>query len=96
MLSQDLTLRPENVTRSSRELRAQLAAIRRDGVAIMSRDWPEPVTTVAAPISGRRDVPVAALSVVTRSGQVQPAVLTPAVVAVARAISRAVAAAGGP
>jgi DNA-binding IclR family transcriptional regulator len=65
-------------------------------VAIMSRDWPEPVTTVAAPIGGRRDVPVAALSVVTRSGQVHPAVLTPAVVAVARAISRAVAAAGGP
>jgi DNA-binding IclR family transcriptional regulator len=96
VLGQDLTLRPENVTRSSRELRAQLAAIRRDGVAIMSRDWPEPVTTVAAPIGGRRDVPVAALSVVTRSGQVQPAVLTPAVVAVARAISRAVAAAGGP
>lgn len=96
VLSQDLTLRPENVTRSSRELRAQLAAIRRDGVAIMSRDWPEPVTTVAGPIGGPRDVPVAALSVVTRSGQVQPAVLTPAVVAVARAISRAVAAAGGP
>ena len=96
VLSQDLTLRPENVARSSRELRAQLAAIRRDGVAIMSRDWPEPVTTVAAPIGGRRDVPVAALSVVTRSGQVQPAVLTPAVIAVARAISRAVAAAGGP
>jgi DNA-binding IclR family transcriptional regulator len=96
VLSQDLTLRPENVTRSARGLRAQLAAIRRDGVAIMSRDWPEPVTTVAAPIGGRRDVPVAALSVVTRSGQVHPAVLTPAVVAVARAISRAVAAAGGP
>jgi DNA-binding IclR family transcriptional regulator len=96
VLSQDLTLRPENVTRSSRELRAQLAAIRRDGVAIMSRDWPEPVTTVAAPIRGQQDVPVAALSVVTRSGQVQPTVLTPAVIAVARAISRAVAAAAGP
>jgi len=92
VLSQDLTLRPENVTRSSRELRAQLAAIRHGGVAIMSRDWPEPVTTVAAPIRGRQDAPVAALSVVTRSEQVQPAVLTPAVVAVARAISRAVAA----
>jgi DNA-binding IclR family transcriptional regulator len=96
VLSQDLTLRPENVTRSSRELRAQLAAIRHGGVAIMSRDWPEPVTTVAAPIRGRQDTPVAALSVVTRSEEVQPAVLTPAVIAVARAISRAMVAASGP
>jgi DNA-binding IclR family transcriptional regulator len=96
VLSQDLTLRPENVTRSSRELRAQLAAIRHGDVAIMSRDWPEPVTTVAAPIRGRQDTPVAALSVVTRSAEVQPAVLTPAVIAVARAISRAMVAASHP
>jgi DNA-binding IclR family transcriptional regulator len=96
VLSTDLTLRPENVLRSSRELRGQLAAIRRDGVAVMSRSWPEPVTTVAAPILGQQGVPVAALSVVTSAGQVEPAVLRPAVIAVARAISRAVSESGSP
>src|SRR6202034_2690907 len=90
VLSTDLTLRPENVPRSSRELRGQLAAIRHDGIAVMSRSWPEPVTTVAAPILGPQGLPVAALSVVTSAGQVEPAVLRPAVVAVDRAISRAV------
>jgi DNA-binding IclR family transcriptional regulator len=91
-LSQDLTLRPENIARSARELRALLAEVRRDGVAVMSRSWPEPVTTVAAPIFTRpRGVPVAALSVLSRSEQVDPATLRPAVVAVARAVSRAVA-----
>jgi DNA-binding IclR family transcriptional regulator len=91
ILSQDLTLRPENIVRTSRELRAKLAGIRRDGVAIAARTWPEPVTSVAAPIRGWQGGPVAALSVVTRTDQVEPAVLRPAVVAVARAISRALA-----
>jgi DNA-binding IclR family transcriptional regulator len=90
VLGGDLTLRPENIARSSRELRTQLAGVRQHGVAVMSRLWPEPVTTVAAPILGPRGAPIAALSVVTRSDQVEPAVLTPAVIAVARAISRAV------
>jgi DNA-binding IclR family transcriptional regulator len=90
-LARDLTLRPENITRSARDLRALLAAVRREGVAVMSRSWPEPVTTVAAPlIPHLRGVPVAALSVVSRSEEFDPAVLRPAVVAVARAISRAI------
>ena len=90
-LAGDLTLRPENISRSARELRAVLAAVRRDGLAVMSRYWPEPVTTVAALIISRPGGgPVAALSVVSRSEQYDPAVLRPAVVAVARAISRAV------
>ena len=91
IVSQDLTLRPENIVRTSRELRAQLAGIRRDGAAIAARTWPEPVTSVAAPIRGWQGGAVAALSVVTRTDQVEPAVLRPAVVAVARAISRALA-----
>ena len=68
-----------------------LAAVRRDGVAVASRQRPEPMTSVAGAILDRRTV-VAALSVVTRSEQTDPAVLIPAVVAVARAISRAVSA----
>ncbi len=49
------------------------------------------MTSVAAPVLNHRRV-VAALSVVAQSGNLQPAALTPAVVAVARAISRAVSA----
>lgn len=90
----DLTLRPENITRTSRELRAQLATVRQQGTAVMSREWPEPVTSVAAPVLGRQGAPVAALSVVTLSAHAEPAALTPAVITVARAISRALSAAG--
>ena len=49
------------------------------------------MTSVAAPVLNHRRV-IAALSVVAQSGNLQPAALTPAVVAVARAISRAVSA----
>jgi len=90
----DLTLRPENISRTPRELRAQLAAVRRQGTAVMSRQWPEPVTSVAAPILGQHGTPVAALSVVTLSAHVEPAALIPAIIAVARAVSRALSAAG--
>jgi DNA-binding IclR family transcriptional regulator len=90
VLGRDLTLRPENVSRSAREMRAQLAAVRQAGVAVLSRSWPEPVTTVAAAVVGPDGEPVAALSVVTSADQLEPAVLRPAVIAVARAISRAV------
>ena len=90
ILARDLTLRPEHVVRTASQVRAQLASVRREGVAVASRLWPEPVFSVAAPILGRRGVPIAALSVVTRSGEAEPATLRPAIVAVARAISRAV------
>ena len=90
-LAGDLTLEPGHPLQSERELRVLLAAIRRDGVAVASRLRPEPMTSVAAPVLNGRRV-VAALSVVAQSGNAQPTALTPAVVAVARAISRAVSA----
>jgi DNA-binding IclR family transcriptional regulator len=95
LLAEDVTLLPEHTRLSAHELRAILAAVRRDGVAMMSRQWPEPVTTVAAPVTGRHGATVAALSVVAQSAQAEPAVLRPAVVAIARAVSRAVAGASG-
>lgn len=91
VLAGDLTVEPGHPLQSERELRALLAAVRRDGVAIASRRQPEPMTSVAAPVLNHRRV-VAALSVVAQSGNLQPAALIPAVVAVARAISRAVSA----
>jgi DNA-binding IclR family transcriptional regulator len=92
VLAGDLTVEPGRPLQSKRELRGLLAAVRRDGVAVASREQPEPMTSVAAPVLYHRRV-VAALSVVAQSGNLQPAALTPAVVAVARAISRAVSAA---
>jgi DNA-binding IclR family transcriptional regulator len=92
VLAGDLTLRPENAWRSDHELRVQLAEIRRRGVAVASRQWPEPVTSVAVPITGARDKTIAAVSVVASSGHVAAATLRPAVVAIGRAISRAVSA----
>ena len=95
VLAGDLTLEPERIQLASRDVRAQLAAIRREGVAVASRQHPEPMTSVACPVTDQRHAAVAALSVVTPSGRPEPATVRPAVVAVARAISRAVAAAPG-
>jgi len=75
-------------------LRALLAAVRRDGVAVVSRPAPESVTSVAALVRDAGGAPVAALSVVAPSGRVDAAGARAAVVAVARAVSRAVAAGG--
>ncbi len=99
VLAGSLRLEPEHAEVTERELRGRLAAVRRDGVAVVSRPQPEPMTSVACPIrgepaTGQHRTVVAALSVVTRSEQVEPTVLIPAVIAVARAISRAVSAAG--
>ena len=92
ILGGDLTGDPGNMQLSGHDLRARLAAVRRDGVAMSSRAQPEPMTSVAAPIVDSRSTPIAALSVITRSEQIEPAALTPAVIAVARAISRAMSA----
>ena len=83
ILAGDLTGQPDG------NLRTLLATIRRDGVAAVSRTSPEPVTSVAAPVLRNRQA-VAALSVVGQSDQLRQAALAPAVIAVARAVSRAV------
>ncbi|MEV0118447.1 IclR family transcriptional regulator [Streptomyces sp. NPDC050844] len=73
-------------------LRPKLAAIRRDRYAVFSRtQWDMLMTGVAAPILDRHHTTIAAVSVITPSEQSQPAAHIPAVVAVARAITRAVA-----
>lgn len=89
VLAGDLRMQPEGVRLTEHDLRSRLAAIRRDGVAIASRWHPEPMTSVAAPITDHRGTTVAAISVVTGSEQIEPAVMRPAVVAIGRAISRA-------
>jgi DNA-binding IclR family transcriptional regulator len=94
VLGGDLARPPEQGRLAAGGLRALLAAVRRDGVAVVSRPAPESVTSVAALVRDARGAPVAALSVVAPSQRVDAAALRPAVVAVARAVSRAVAAGG--
>ena len=91
----DLLQSPENTRLSPHELRSRLAGVRRDGVAIVARPQPEPMTSVAAAIIDRERRVLGAISVVTRSAKIEAAILTPAVIAVARSISRAVSGPGG-
>ena len=79
----------DEIVGASVDLRTRLASVRREGVAVSSRLRPDPMTSIAAPILGSHRTTIAALSVVTRSENADSAALTPAVVAVARAISRA-------
>ncbi|MEH6374609.1 IclR family transcriptional regulator [Streptomyces sp. KLMMK] len=73
-------------------LRPRLAAIRRDRYAVFSRpQWGTLMTGVSAPILDRHHATIAAISVITPSEQSRPAAHIPAVVAVARAITRAMA-----
>ncbi|WTP19308.1 hypothetical protein OHT93_35410 [Streptomyces sp. NBC_00191] len=73
-------------------LRPRLAAIHRDRFAVFSRpQWDTLMTGVAAPILDRNGTTIAAVSVITPSEQSQPAAHIPVVVAVARAITRAMA-----
>ena len=89
ILGGNLTLAPENAYLTPAELRRKLATVRREGVAVASRPDPSPMTSVAAPIFGRGNAVIAAISVVTPSADVDPVALRPAVTAVSRAISRA-------
>lgn len=87
-LQRELFLEPEHIPLAAAELRAQLQAVRTDGVAHMSRTLPEPAASVGAPIFDRSGACVAALSVVGADGSLDTRMLEPAVVALARAISR--------
>lgn len=90
VLAGDLALPEEGRSLAPDELRRILARVRGEGVAVASLRRPEPMSSVAAPVHDARRVVIAALSVVAPSARLQPATLTPAVVAVARAVSRAV------
>lgn len=88
VLSHHLTLEPEHAVITSGDLRRRLAQARHEGSAINTRAVPEPATSVAAPIFAAGNVAIAALSVVGATGSIEPAAMRPAVMTVARAISR--------
>jgi DNA-binding IclR family transcriptional regulator len=88
VLARHLTLEPEHAAISSVELRKKLARVRQEGSATNSRSVPEPATSVAAPIFGPGNTAIAAISVVAATGSLDPEAMRPAVMTVARAISR--------
>jgi DNA-binding IclR family transcriptional regulator len=71
------------------DLRRRLSGVCREGVAVELPEQPETMSSVAAPIFGRRRSVVAALSVVIPTGSIPPVTLKPAVIAGAQSISRA-------
>ncbi len=69
-------------------LRQSLERVRHTGVAVINRGSPAPVVSVAAPLRGRGDEVVAALSIVVPAGGPSPRMVEPAVRSAARAVSR--------
>ncbi|TYP90483.1 IclR family transcriptional regulator [Blastococcus xanthinilyticus] len=90
VMAGDLPLPAERRSLSPDELRRTVARVRREGVAVASLQHPEPMSSVAAPVLDGQQTVIAALSVVAPTASLQPATIAPAVVAVARAVSRAV------
>ncbi|MEU9336515.1 IclR family transcriptional regulator [Streptomyces sp. NPDC048290] len=90
VLAANLTVPQQRRSSTPDELRRTLAQVRREGVATFSYQYPEPMSSVAAPIYGARQSVVAALSVVAPTASFEPPSLAPAVITVAGAVSRAV------
>ncbi|MFT4215079.1 MAG: IclR family transcriptional regulator [Microbacterium sp.] len=90
-LTRPLVLEPENLPVDTAALRAQLDETRSRGVATFSRVLPEPAEAIAAPVFDRDGECIAALSVLAGDGTVDLRSAEPAVIAIARAISRDVA-----
>ncbi|EHR48945.1 transcriptional regulator [Saccharomonospora marina XMU15] len=78
---------PKTITDPDR-LREVLAAVRRGGYAVSDGQVTLDALSVAAPIRGRNDEVVAAVSLVVRAGTAEPMNLVPLVQAAGRGISR--------
>ncbi|WP_372983674.1 IclR family transcriptional regulator [Microbacterium sp.] len=87
-LRRELFLEPEHTAVPASVLRAQLQAVRATGAAHMSRMLPEPAVSVGAPIFDHSGSCIAAISVLGSDGSIDTRMLEPAVVAIARSISR--------
>lgn len=88
ILSGPLVIQPERVAIPAKELRAQLAAVRQEGIATMSKQLPEPMTSMATALRGEKGMTIAALSVIIPTSRGSQPGVRSALIAVARAISR--------
>lgn len=73
---------------SAKDVRVQLAGVRRTGLAMLNRPT-APIASVAAPVRDQQGNVVAAISVVVPAGSVELHRFEPALRATARAVSRA-------
>ncbi|GGF15783.1 transcriptional regulator [Subtercola lobariae] len=87
-LQRSLFLEPEHTPVTAAEVRAQLQAVRQTGIAHMSRLLPEPAASVCAPIFDRSGACAASIAVLGADGTLDSRVVEPAVIAIARAITR--------
>lgn len=83
-----LVIEPEGICLTQHSVRRRLDVVRREGLAVMARSYPEPMVSLAAPISGDEQAVVAAVSVVVPDGGPRPRELKAAVLTTAQAISR--------
>jgi DNA-binding IclR family transcriptional regulator len=81
-------IEPEGVRVEPAALRRRLARVREEGVVVISRPITPGYASVASPIFGVGQEPVAAISVVAPPEVLAPATVRTAVVAIAGAISR--------
>ncbi|SHN75084.1 IclR family transcriptional regulator [Cryptosporangium aurantiacum] len=88
VLARPLVHEPERIPVSAAALRRTLAQVRRDGLAVVHRQAPRPLVTVAAPIFDGDEQMIAALSVLVPEEGADPRALGPAVRTAARAVSR--------
>ncbi len=88
VLSQPLVHQPEGTVVDRPALRANLAQIRRTGLAEFHRQSPSPLLALATPIWDSADQCCAAMSVLVPDGTVPTTALAPAVYATGRAVSR--------
>ncbi|MGW0738017.1 IclR family transcriptional regulator [Streptomyces sp. NPDC002851] len=88
VLGSSLRRYTEHTVVDPRELRRELAAIRKTGIAICDRQFELVSTSVAAPIRSADNSVVAALSIIVPSRDGTARGFVPAVVAAARGISR--------
>ena len=88
-LLRPLTHEPEHTPVVPTELRRRIAEVRRDRAAILFREVPEPLLSVAGPVFGADDEVVAALSVIVPQGYEDARRLVPPLHMATRAISRA-------
>jgi len=89
ILAGPLVREPEGVAIDPAMLRRELADVRRAGYAVLRRTSPSALLSVAAPIWNRDEQCCAALSVIVADEGASAQPLVPAVVAAARAVSRA-------
>ncbi|MCR3750092.1 transcriptional regulator, IclR family [Lentzea californiensis] len=90
VLAGELLAVPENVPTCPQRLRSRLAAVRSEGVAVVSCAVPEAHTAVSAPVVDHRGQVIASLAVVVRAPGCNVPALRTAVMATCHAVNQSI------